>query len=54
MPIYFDATFSWSGYSYQGKVGMFIVLKKLNEYDGDDIETNFNDWALEFEWLEYF
>jgi hypothetical protein len=54
MPIYFDATFSWSGYSYQGKVGMFIVLKKLNEYDGDDIETNFNDWALEFEWLEDF
>lgn len=54
MPIYFDATFSWSGYSYQGKVGMFIVLKKLNEYNGDNIETNFNDWTLEFEWLEDF
>ena len=40
MPIYFDATFSWSGYSYQGKVGMFIVLKKLNEYNGCKISDN--------------
>lgn len=54
MPIYFDATFSWSGYSYQGKVGMFIVLKKLNGYDGDNIENNFIDWSIEFEWLEDF
>lgn len=54
MPIYFDATFSWSGYSYQGKVGMFIVLKKLNEYRGNNIEIEFNNWTLEFEWLEDF
>ena len=50
----FDATFSWSGYSYQGKVGMFIVLKKLNEYLGDNLEGNFIDWSIEFEWLEDF
>lgn len=54
MPIYFDATFSWSGYSYQGKVGMFIVLKKLNEYDGNDLDNAFIDWSIEFEWLEDF
>ena len=54
MPIYFDATFSWSGYSYQGKVGMFIVLKKLNEYNGNDLDNTFIDWSIEFEWLEDF
>lgn len=54
MPIYFDATFSWSGYSYQGKVGMFIVLKYLNAYQGNNLETHFTDWSLEFEWLEDF
>lgn len=52
--MYFDATFSWSGYSYQGKVGMFIVLKHLNNYVGNNIETHFIDWSLEFEWLEDF
>ena len=54
MPIYFDATFSWSGYSYQGKVGMFIVLKKLNEYNGNDLDNTFIDWSIEFECLEDF
>ena len=54
MPIYFDATFSWSGYSYQGKIGMFIVLKKLNDYQDNDLENDFNDWSIEFEWLEDF
>ncbi|WP_418185532.1 ABC-three component system protein [Aliarcobacter vitoriensis] len=54
MPKYFDATFSWSGYSYQGKVGIFVTLKELNKYTDNNIETFFNDWSLEFEWLEDF
>lgn len=54
MPLYFDATFSWSGYAYQGKVGVFLVLKHLNQYNGNSLDTYFNDWELEFEWLEDF
>ena len=26
-----DATNSWSGYNYQGKIALFVVLKKINE-----------------------
>jgi len=54
MPLYFDATFSWSGYAYQGKVGVFVVLKHLNQYNGNNLNVYFNDWELEFEWLENF
>jgi len=54
MPLYFDATFSWSGYAYQGKVGVFLVLKHLNQYNGSDLNIYFSDWELEFEWLEDF
>lgn len=54
MPLYFDATFSWSGYAYQGKVGVFVVLKHLNQYNENNLNIYFNDWELEFEWLEDF
>ena len=26
-----DATNSWSGYNYQGKIALFVVFKKINE-----------------------
>lgn len=48
----FDASFSWNGYNYQGKVGLFIALKKIEELieAGEDI----NEYFLELEYLEDF
>lgn len=45
-----DATASWSGFNYQGKIGLYIVLKTINEvvFGPDD------NYELEFEWLEDF
>ena len=49
-----DATNSWSGYNYQGKIALFVVLKKINELISmgkiDDIEN----YSVELEWLEDF
>ena len=49
-----DATNSWSGYNYQGKIALFVVLKKLNELismgELDEIEK----YSVELEWLEDF
>lgn len=54
MPLFHDASATWSGYSYQGKVGLYALLKKLNTYHGDNIQDEFQNWKLEFEWLEDF
>ena len=54
MPLYHDASHSWSGYAYQGKVGIFVLLKHLNAYHGNQPDIHFHDWKLEFEWLEDF
>ncbi len=54
MPLFHDASPTWSGFAYQGKVGLFIVLKRLNAYDGNTINNEFRNWKLEFEWLEDF
>ncbi|MEH7238091.1 ABC-three component system protein [Bacillus sp. JJ1562] len=47
-----DASPSWNGYNHQGKVGIFVVLKLINElkidYDTCAI------YELELEWLEDF
>jgi len=54
MPLFHDASPTWSGFSYQGKVGLYVVLKKMNTYNGRNIRNEFQNWNLEFEWLEDF
>ncbi len=55
-----DATPSWNGFNYQGKVGLYVSLKmildKLVEHGKDSI--HFNDFlsthTIEYEWIEDF
>jgi hypothetical protein len=55
-----DATPSWNGFNYQGKVGVYVCLKmileKLSEMDKDS--SNFIDFlnahTIEYEWIEDF
>lgn len=50
-----NATSSWSGYLHQGKVGLFLALKKISELlkNKDDIEENcLKDWYVEYESAE--
>ena len=54
MPLFHDASPTWSGFSYQGKVGLYVVLNKLNTYHGANIRNEFQNFKLEFEWLEDF
>ncbi|MGE1163660.1 ABC-three component system protein [Peribacillus simplex] len=47
-----DASPSWNGYNHQGKVGIFVVLKMIN-----DLKLDFEmctAYELELEWLEDF
>lgn len=52
----FDATASWNGFSYQGKVGIYVCLKLI--YDAinrnEDIDVFCGRYSVEFEWLEDF
>lgn len=43
-----DASASWNGYMYQGKVALLLALKKINEVD------NIDDYWLESEGIEDF
>lgn len=43
-----NATASWSGYSHQGKVGILVALKKINELN---LEIN-GDYILDYEQQE--
>lgn len=45
-----NATSSWSGYLHQGKVGVFLALRKLNELILDKVD--FDDWLIEYESAE--
>lgn len=47
-----DATPTWNGFNYQGKIALLVVLDKLIELkkNGDSID----DYNLELEWLEDF
>ncbi|WEI92481.1 ABC-three component system protein [Enterococcus casseliflavus] len=47
-----DASFSWNGYNYQGKVGLLVALKKIEELRAK--EEDLGDYYLELEWLEDF
>jgi len=52
-----NATASWSGYVYQGKVGILVALKNMSELFAADtscIETNLEGWSLTFETFEDF
>lgn len=47
-----DASFSWNGYSYQGKVALFMALNKIEVLN--DANEDLNEYFLELEWLEDF
>lgn len=55
-----DATPSWNGFNYQGKVGLYVSLHMINEQLqkdglGASSTTDFlNDHSLEYEWIEDF
>ena len=49
-----DATNSWSGYNYQGKIALFVVLKKINELISIGKVDEIEKYSIELEWLEDF
>ena len=49
-----DATPSWSGYIYQGKIAIFHALRVLREKFSHDAESSFDDFCLEIEWEQDF
>ena len=54
-----DATPSWNGFLYQGKVGLYVCLKiildKLTAVPSHDDLTEFLDsYSIEYEWIEDF
>lgn len=54
-----DATPSWNGFIYQGKVGLYVCLKiildKLQTIPTDEALANFlESYSIEYEWIEDF
>tara|TARA_R110001583_G_scaffold112917_6_gene263179 strand:- start:68472 stop:69041 length:570 start_codon:yes stop_codon:yes gene_type:complete len=54
-----DATPSWNGYNYQGKVGLYVCLVNvLNEArkggDSSTFDTFLDEHHIEYEWIEDF
>lgn len=49
-----DATPSWSGYNYQGKVALYVVLDKICKLYEDGRRAEISDFSLELEWIEDF
>ena len=52
----FDATATWNGFSYQGKVGLYVCLKLINDalLRNENIDELCAQYCIEFEWLEDF
>lgn len=50
----YDATASWSGYTYQGKVAIYITLKKINYLRSIKPDCSIENYYLELEWMEDF
>jgi len=50
----YDATPSWSGYNYQGKVALYVVLDKICELYSTGNTADISNFYLELEWLEDF
>ncbi|EOK5967689.1 TPA: hypothetical protein NJ621_000713 [Vibrio parahaemolyticus] len=54
-----DATPSWNGYNYQGKVGLYVCLKLILEkvdqgISASDLEGYLKEHEIEYEWIEDF
>lgn len=49
-----DATNSWSGYNYQGKIALYLGLRKINDLITTDNQSEISKFSLEMEWLEDF
>lgn len=46
----YDASGSWNGFNHQGKLAMYVAIKKMNEITNHEM----NDFDLEIEYLEDF
>jgi hypothetical protein len=46
-----SAVASWSGYNYQGVIGIYVALKKITELITEDSAAlnNLNDFLIEYE-----
>ncbi|WFN57301.1 hypothetical protein [Dickeya lacustris] len=42
----FDASPSWSGFNYQGKVAIYHTLTLINQ---QPVDTDFSNWSLMLE-----
>lgn len=49
-----DATPSWSGYNYQGKVALYVTLDKICELLSSSRIAEISEFSLELEWIEDF
>lgn len=55
-----DASPSWNGFNYQGKVGLYVcltlILQKLEEVELDSVELKhfLEQYSIEYEWIEDF
>ncbi|MCB1177975.1 MAG: hypothetical protein KDK36_10385, partial [Leptospiraceae bacterium] len=46
-----DATPSWSGFNYQGKIGLYVALDYIIKHYND---PDFDQYSIEYEWVEDF
>lgn len=55
-----DATPSWNGFNYQGKVGIYVCLKIISNkmieenLEGNAFDEFLNSYAIQYEWIEDF
>ncbi|WP_143691177.1 hypothetical protein [Wohlfahrtiimonas populi] len=55
-----DATPSWNGFNYQGKVGVYVCLSmileqlKSHDKDSDEFQKYLSEHAIQYEWIEDF
>lgn len=51
---FIDASHSWHGYTYQGKIALLVALQTINSLYANKSPLDINDYYLELEWLEDF
>lgn len=49
-----DASSSWSGYQYQGKVSIYMVLKMINDFKENGDDEEYKNYSIEIEKMEDF
>ncbi|MEZ9526687.1 hypothetical protein AB4243_21265, partial [Enterovibrio norvegicus] len=54
-----DATPSWNGYNYQGKIGLYVCLENIlteakNSIDTPSFSLFLDEHHIEYEWIEDF